>query len=318
MKKISLILIISFFSILYPVKIYSSEFSVGIYPPKIEIQSAPGYNIETPINIQNFTDHEITFQILVKPFTASSNENGEISYSKPSKELFGANPDFLKNVQILDSKDIINELKLSPKQQKKIILKINIPKKEKFSDYYFSIVFMDKSNQANSNKGNNISQAIGGVATNILLSIGTDKNIKAQIEEFSTHFYIENGPVYLKLRVKNLSSHIIKPKGRIYITNMFGQRVGNIELLPVTILKQTIRSFPDISQKKAMPSPHIIWPEKLLFGFYTATVQISFSETVPISSKKVYFFAFPLKIFIGIITALLIVLLIQSRLEKTY
>jgi len=257
-------------------KAHASGLSLGISPPILQITAEPGANIKAPIIIQNLGDESIELDIVFKP------------------------PIFDK-VQILDQNNPIQSLTLSPKQEKKLLLKIDIPKNETDSEYYFSIQFISKPSILNSNL--NYSQILGGVGTNVLLSIGK-QNTKAVLQEFSAPLFLEKGPITFTLKIKNIGSHFITPQGVIVIKNMFGQIVGKIELLPVNILKDSTRSIKPF------------WNESFLLGAYSANLNISLSPQGPIFTKSISFFAIPTQAIIAVLTSLIIVLLIYNRIKK--
>jgi hypothetical protein len=313
-------------SILTP-SAHAAGIKLGIYPPIIQIEALPPAKAQAPLTIINLEEKEVDLKIVYKPFLASGSENGEVDYLS-AKDFFKDDPLLFQRIKILDKGQEITKLILAPKQKRDLTLSVDVPKDETLSDYYFSIIFIstngpdDKSTQSVSS---------GGIASNVLLSVGPKDIAKGNIEEYSVPYFVESGPVPFTLRVKNKGSHFFTPKGEILIKNLFGQTVGRVDLLPVNILAQSIRGVPDSLQspdatgsansKYEIPNskyshPVAFWYEKFLLGPYSANLTIALSENGPLFKKTVYFFAFPIQILLGLIAAILVVVFIRRRIKN--
>src|SRR5262249_54622748 len=127
-------------------------------------------------------------------------------------------------------------------------------------------------------------------------------------------------------KVKNASTHFISPKGVILIKNFFGQTVGRIDIPPTTILAGTDRYLIDSKHAMADLSTHdlarlnntptVIWPEKFLFGFYTATLSLSLSHGNVLYTRTIYFAAFPYTAILIILVLIYLSFLFVKRLRK--
>ena len=294
------VLVILVVLVVFPKRAFGEGLSLGVYPPIIQITAVPPAKIENPITLQNLSDHSVSLNIRLRPFTSSKKENGEVSYLSQN-DFFGENPLFFQHIQIVEDDKPIQNLTLSPKQEKKLILDIEIPASEPLSDYYFSVLFISSTtNESSANQ----SQNIAGIGTNVLISVGPKGETKGFIEEFSTPNISEKGPVSFTLRLKNTGDHFITPKGEIRIKNMFGQTVGQVELKPENILSKTIRA---ISGR---------WPETFILGPYSATLTLYLSDSGPKFERTIHFIGFPLKHIVGFIVAMLILVLIRNRIKK--
>ncbi len=317
-----LLLILTFFY--FPSLTQAASLGLGIYPPVISIQAKPPVHISTPLTIINETNNSITAQISYKLFTAGSNQNGELTFL-PEKNLPYPDQLLFKKVKIYENNNAINTITLDPNQQKKLNLDITLPKNEALGDYYFSIIFASTSTATIDKTSLG---AIGGIGTNVLLSIGPKGKAQGRIQQFSTPQFINSGPVPFILLVNNTGSHIINPQGFITITNMFNQTIGKVTLLPVNILEHSVRAIPDSTNSQEVPVanpflpdiPIAVWPEHFLLGPYTATVQLSLSENGPIIKNTTHFFAFPIIflifIFFVIIISVIIFLRVKSHINR--
>lgn len=298
---------------------------LGIYPPVFQIQTIPPSNIKIPFSIQNFADSSVDLVISLKPFTAASSENGNISFLDDLSSY--PDPSLLERIQVLENDSPIQTLTLAPKQKKNLNLTIDVPKDEVKGEYYISLLFT--STNQNTLKSSS-SQATAGIASNILLSVGPFGDAKGYIEDFSTSPFVAKGPIPFTVRVKNTSDRYITPKGDIVIKNMFGQAIGKVTLLPVNILSNSVRRIPDSAQ--ADPNspafakikdivdknthPVAVWPEKFLLGPYTANLTIALSDSGPLYKKSIIFFAFPTEYLIIIFVIAIIILFIVWRIKQ--
>lgn len=314
--KISFFLLFTICYLLFATPSRAASVNLGVYPPIFQTFTTPPSNISAPIDLYNLADETVEVKIILKPFTAASSENGEVSYLLESPtQSFIAN-----NVKILDENKPVDSLTLSPKEIRKLSLNINVPQDQSRSDYYFSVIFISSTSDQNNS---NISQSSGGIATNVLLSVGPQGPNMGEIKEFSSPFLLENGPVPFTLRIHNSSDHFIAPKGQILITNMFGQAIGKVDLLPVNILSNTTRAIPDSrSFTDSAKNPNLqfnpkiaFWNEKFLLGPYTASLTVSLSDAGPVFKRTIYFVGFPLYAFLAIIIVIFIVFVIRKRIK---
>ncbi|MDO8460852.1 MAG: hypothetical protein Q7S38_00240, partial [bacterium] len=314
--------------VVFPEKASAAELSLGVSPPILQIIADPPASVKAPITIKNLGDEPVMLNIQFKPFTAKESENGEIKYINPS-ESFGENPLIFHFIQIMDNERVVETLTLAPRQEKNLTLHAGILKDELPGDYYFSIVFVRSSEELSEEglalseaEGSSLAQTTGGVAINVLLSIGPDR-AQGTIEEFSAPFFAQKGPVPFTVRVKNTGKNFFTPNGTILIKNMFGQTVGKVDLLPVNILAGTVRSIPDLLQSpdstpsstllaprspaergEVGNSPKALWHESFLLGPYTATLNLALSDKGPLFQKTIHFVGFPAEALAGLVLAL--------------
>ena len=244
--KLKIYLLFAIFYLLYAPSSYATSIKLGVYPPIIQIEALPPAKVESTFTVYNLSGENIDLKISLKPFTASNQENGDVEFIS-NEQFLKDDPFIFQKIKIIDPEvnKNIDYLTLGPKQKKDLTLVVDIPKDQTLSDYYFSMVFTSINNLSSEA---NQSTSIGAIAINVLLSVGSKDIAKGNIEEFSTPSFVESGPVPFTIRVRNKGSHFITPRGEILIKNLFGQTVGRVDLLPVNILAQTIRSIPDFQQ----------------------------------------------------------------------
>jgi hypothetical protein len=224
----------------------------------------------------------------------------------------------------------LGELELLPKEEREVSVDIPLGKNEIPGDYYFSVVFTSRlSNPASAEDNSQASTAQAGVASHILLSVGPKGSSTGKITEFSTPFFQTEGPVPFTLRLTNTSKNAIAPSGNILITNMFGQTIGKVDLLPVDVLSDTTRIIPDRAQitkegvvnedlynKFLSTGPKALWQEKFLLGFYSAQVTLKLSDDGPILRSSTTFLALPIQFFIGLLLGCILVFTIVKRVKE--
>jgi hypothetical protein len=342
MNKYIITIIISIILLYNPTISFASNFDLSVSPQIFQIELTPpaAATATKTITLENSGLDPLPLTIQYKFFKPEGN-NGDITYLPPDIDV-GNDPLILKKIALLDKGEEVTSLTIPPKTKKQFDLAIGVPKDEPPGDYYFSMLFLTEDSTASQSAKSSQSHAIGGIAMNVLLSIGPKSKTTGSIEEFSTPFFQTKGPVNFTVKIKNSSSHFIYPKGQILITNMFGQKIGKIDLLPLNILSNSSRSLPSREQfanlqtledaksgKKTVDKDTLkalthlanmnqaiaIWPEKFLLGPYKATLTIALSEEGPLYVKSIHFVGLPIAIITAFIICIILVAAIRARLN---
>lgn len=277
-------------------------FSLSVFPPVLEINADPPAKVESVLNISNLSENEEALKIIFKSFKLSEKADGTITYLT-GNSIEGPDPLILQKVKIFEGETPIDRLTLLPLQTKELKLKITLEEGAPIGDYYFSVIFV--SGAKPSPEGSQ-AQVPGGIGTNVILSVGKKGETRGEIKEFSVPSFLSAGPLPITLLLRNNSNHYIVPQGKVIIKNVFGTSVGRIDILPQYILSNSQRYLIDANQ--ASPSANlansmaklsgknrvIIWPEKFLFGLYSANLDVKLSDDGPKFTTSTYFFALPL------------------------
>ena len=193
-------------------------------------------------------------------------------------------------------------------------LRINIPRDEPPEDFYFSVVFISQDENEANNKS--FVGARAGIGTNVLLSIGPKDEPYGRIQQFWAPKFVTKGPVGFTLEIANDNNYFVSPAGNLIIKNVFGQTVGNIEFGPTNILANSNRLISNSNETDGQPK--LYWNEKFLLGFYKADLTVALTDKGPLLKDSITFFAFPLELVLGIITAVILVIgLIRRARAKT-
>lgn len=290
--------------LIFPKTANAASVSLGVYPSLTQIEINSPAVLNAPIIIKNYSEETILLDINFKPFTASSYANGEIIFPENSTS-------FLQRISILDGNERIKEITLAPKQQKNLLLEIDLKEEQNIQDHYFSVIFTSKKTEADNNLESNQTFVSIGISSNAILSANKKEKARAIIEEFSTVPFIDSGPVLFKARVKNTGEQVINAKGTIYIKNVFNQTVGKVDLPNTIILAGTDRII-----STGTNFPFIVWNESFLLGPYEASIRLSLWGNGPILVEKAKFFALPAQLFIGLFITLAIIFLIINRVRS--
>lgn len=283
----------------------AAPLSLSISPPIIEIIAEAPADIKALIKLTNEANEPVSLKIKFIPFIPQG-ETGEVEFLNlelPIQNL----------LNVVDEKTLLplTDLTLRPKESKNLSLHLSLPGEFEPADNYFSVVFLSRGPQSESKPLKETieaySEILAGVATNVLLSIRNrnyQDDVRAlKIIEFSSPRFLQNGPVSFQVRLKNEGQHFLKPEGKILITNMFGQKIGQLDLPPGNILANSTRAY-----------PRVIFPETFLLGPYLAELKID-SRGVETTAKTT-FYAFPAKQFFGGMLLVVIVLITTSRIKK--
>ena len=289
--------------------VHAQQVSLGVYPPIIQIDATPPTSIKTTVTVQNLSPDPVDVDILLKPFKAAEDSNGTVSYLQDTNSLGGADPLIKQKIQILDNDHAVSSLSLAPQQQKTLTIHIGLQADEPPSDYYFSIVFMSKNDVPNIGSA---AVSTGGIATNVLLSIGPKTKASGFIKDFTGPLFVDHGPINFSLLLHNDSPFFIVPQGTVVIKNMFGQIIGKLKFLPVNVLAHSDRLIPDDTSGS---QTQLVWPEKAVFGPYSVTLTTALTDQGPLFSKTIYFFAIPVQFIIGLILVILIGVTIFLRIK---
>jgi len=195
-------------------KAHAEGVSLTVNPAILRIEAVAPSDIRAPFTITNQGDEPITLKVGYRLFKPAAEGNGQIEFLEDKDPFPGADKQIFDKVQVIDDNLSIDSVELGPKQKKKLVLRIALPKGEPSSDYYFSLIFLSPAKEPEAigdSEQNSFTSSQAGIAINVLLSIGAKENDKVYIEKFSGPFYVESGPYPFSLQLKNTGSHYVTP-----------------------------------------------------------------------------------------------------------
>ncbi len=296
----------SIFYFLFSIPAKAQTFSLGIYPPLLEVMMMPGKSITQVFRLENSGD-EMILNTQIIPFEPAD-EFGNVSLRGPTSREVGPPKGWFnfENADISLGKPFV----LKSGETKQIILRIRIPQNTREDDYYFTFLF---SSEPSARISGTATQEAGVIGANILLTVSrTGKPVKkGEIIEFqisNVKFQIIDSfdkPEFL-LRVKNTGRAFWKPFGKIKIEGLFRQKWEQ-ELLPENVLAGSIRQI-QVATESSQPA--------FLVGPYRAEVEFSLDEDGESLSTAISFLVLPIKALFGVLTGCVILFIIKSRAVK--
>ena len=302
---------------------YAQQVSLSISPPLLELFIKPGKSIMVAYRLINHGDPTF-LRLKVLPFEAKdslgnirikSEFEGPVRFSLDNSDLKLDQPFFLKT-----------------NSSQQILLRIRIPENITDGDYYYSL--LAETTPPTAGEGIGSARAKATIGSNILVTISNSGNVdvKPEVVLFSTRGGLNFGQdikifdstdkIPIVLVLGNKGKNMIKPEGSINLKGNFGETV-KYEIIPKNILSQSERLV------EATPSASIdcddnrtdaacrVSTSLILSGFfigkYNLSAQINFGENSPNIFGSTIFFAFPFKIMIGTILAIMIIVFIIKR-----
>jgi hypothetical protein len=301
---ISVIITCPLLLITFSHSVTAQSFSLGIYPPLLEVMIMPGKSVSQKYELSN-GENEIALTPKITAFTPSG-EKGNVQLSEDNKDIEAVKKWFsFENTAIEFDKPFT----LSPNEVRSLLLKISIPPNTQEKDYYFTLMF--SSEPQPQTKGSGVYQ-VGVIGTNLLITVSKDgKPLKqGEIAEFK----LSGLPIIdsfdtpeFVIRLKNISKSYWKPFGKITTSGLLGQKWEQ-ELIPDNILGNSIRQI-QVSTSSAN--------SKFLIGPYQARIEFTPDQEEIKVNQAISYFAFPFKGLLGIVIAFIIIRFIGSFYTKT-
>ena len=309
----------------YPMQAKADGSELTISPTVIRIQAKPPADVWTPFTIENNSNQPISLKIGYKTIDPAASGNGTVVFSSTGQNISGEDRNIFEKMQIVDDQDISHDsIDIGPKESQRFRFRIRLPENEPTSDYYFSLIFLQsqsKIGQSNTKSSlgdqKSFSSIQTGIGLNVLLSVGDKEAPQASIDDFSSPWFLNSGPVLFKLSIHNSGIHFINPQGIITIKNIFGQTVGKVSVPSSIILSQTSRAITNASTPIPMAKDRgLLWPENFLLGLYAATLTVTLSNNGPVYTRTVHFIALPIELFIQILIIFLLAYYIFLRVKS--
>ncbi len=279
-------------SVLYS-KLFAQQSPKGftVTPSNVELQVKPGETVTKEITLTNSTDTDTEIKINRRNFTAQG-EEGQVNLTTEESSYSLASWISVAPESVVVKKN----------SQGKFLATVKAPDNAEPGGHFGSVVFTTVPKKDLKQTGAVVSQEIASL---FLVKIAGKVDEDARIESFSTpKWFFEFGPVPFDIRVKNNSTVHIKPAGSITINGTFGQKLtGSVESR--NILPGAVRKIQGTLGNK------------LLIGRYTASVSIVYGtqNNAPLVAQTT-FYAFPVRLGLLVLAALIIIIIMRKRLYK--
>lgn len=268
--------------------------ALEIAPPVVNLTANPGETVKAEIILRDVSDSQLYVTNQINDFTA----DGEDGTPKLLLDSDEASPYSMR-----DWFTIIPELTLEPRTLTRLPITVTVPPTAAPGGYFSVIRFTGTAPQVEGN-GVGLSASLGAL---VFMQVKGDAKEEMSIEEFYTNAsggktsVFQSAPIDFAVRLKNSGNTYEQPSGQITITDMFGKKVGvvNVNLPPRTVLPGSIRKF-DQSLDSAVIG------DKMLFGMYTAEIKMTYGPDQTVITDKVTFWVIPY-VLIGIVLAVLVI-----------
>lgn len=245
---------IAFFSITH------SALAFTIHPAIFELAADPGSRISGMITVLNDEADAQTFYLSAQKFVPMR-ERGEQQYL-PIEDQSGL-PSWIHFAQKV--------LTLKPNEQRDVFFDINIPTKATVGGHYATIFF--STQPLDQKVGGSVASRTGSL---LLLTVKGETRTSGRVTSFTSSQ--SSAGVSFQTQLQNDGNVHLTPKGRIVITNIFGQTIASLSINPdgSRILPDSVRAY--LSMWSA---------EKSLFTFAIGPCKARLVMEAPFSSDAI-------------------------------
>lgn len=283
-----------------------NDFVVG--PTKHELFLDPGQTAKTQLYIMNRMGKPMSFQLKIEDFTGSYDPEQTVVLLGDER-----GPYTLKDY----IKPEITEFILSHGQRIYLPIEITVPEDAEAGGLYGAILV--------STNPPGVSLEAGGgevgsgvtvrtrIASLFFVTVRGEVEQKGALKEFRmegrpNYGFYQQGPFGFEIYFENQGNVHLVPYGKITVTNMMGKEVGEMEIDPYFAMPQSLRAR------------KVVWAtNQLMFGKYTATLNLNRGYNDIIDTMSIDFWVIPLKKVgtgFGIIVLVVLILWwITSRFE---
>jgi hypothetical protein len=269
---------------------------IGISPVSFEITANPGDVIENQLKVYNpSTDTSIGIKMEVGDITPTG-EMGYVIVEPAETETYS----LARWVKCEPE-----EFDLAPKEERVVKFTIFVPENAEPGGHYGTVLAGTKAvSSPGGAAGAAIVQRAGAV---VLLSVPGEMKEELVVKEFSAPSYSEYGPIKFTIKFENKGTVHLKPTGFVTVTNWLGKEVGVGGFPSRNILPGAVRKFETSLDKK--------W---FFAGKYRATLSGSYGISNIPFSVVITFWAFPWKVGLMILVAIILLILIRKRLFAAF
>lgn len=275
---------------------------IQVAPAVIEDKVDPGQIYRFSIKVTNLSENERVFNLLARDISGLDDRGIPIFTEEGASTIYE-----LSSWIVLPQDSII----LKPGQSTAVPFTVQVPLEATPGAHFGGVFFEVRPDQLQSTGA-----AVGSrVGTIINLRISGAITEDMRLREFSTeNFLYDAPPVTFTTRVDNLGNVLIRPQGVIEISDIFGKKVGNVE-----INKSAAAVFPAGSREYAAEWEY----EGFAFGRYQALLSFVYGDEGGRKTvvRTTSFWVLPLKptlIVLGTIlgTVLLLYLAIKMYIKR--
>ena len=270
---------------------------IALTPLVFELTSQKGGTVEDEVRVMNPSYDETITVVMESEDIFPEGEEGRVRLEVPPAERI---PFSLSSWISFEPKTFT----LAPREEKAIKFRIKVPENAEPGGHYAAIIARLQTIGVPGATGVGI---VPRVASLVLLTVPGEIEEKLNVVSFVTEKkYYEKGPVKFIVRLENGGTVHLKPTAKITITDVFGQKAGEVSLETRTILPDSTRKL------------EVTWQKKWLWGGkYIATLSGFYgTDNKPLETKKIVFWAFPWKVSIILLILIVFFALTRRRWSK--
>ncbi len=266
------------------------DFTIG--PGKTEVFLDPGEETIREIKITNRTGRAVDFRITTEDFRGTA--TGETPL-----QLLGTERGPYSLVDYLDPET--QEFTLGHGQRMILPVKISIPEDAEPGGRYGAVLVSAlppplEGEEAEERAKGQV-RVIGRIGSLFFVRVKGDVEEEGSLTGFKTadnsQVYVK-GPIDFELFYENTGSVHLNPYGKIEIKNVFGRKVGEMELDPWFTLPGSLRIR------------KVTFNREWMLGRYTATAQINRGYSDIIDEKEVVFWMIPWQILVPALLSIIL------------
>lgn len=293
MKKENILFIVLIVAgMLFSQAVFAQGTSVGLSPLSFELTGNQGDVIENYLKVGNpDKDNVVTIKMVAEDI-APTGEQGHVIVEPADTQSYSL-ASWVKCEPA--------EFTLQPGVQQTVKFTITVPSNAEPGGHYGTVVAGATAVAGPETTGATIVPRVG---TLILLTVPGEAKENLSIKEFSVgQDYFDQGPVSFTAKFENLGTVHLQPAAVITITDLWGRKIKEIPLTQKNVLPRGVRTF------------EATWNQKwLLGGKYVATLSGTYGrKNIPLTSEVITFWAFPWKVALGILLALIFFILTRKR-----
>lgn len=283
------------FSIVSPVH---AESVITAIPPRLVLSGKPGEIVTAQVKVRNDSKTSQNYTIAVDDFIVLDKQGTPIPVSQTVSNRWS-----LKSW--ISAPDIIP---VDPQATQVVNLRIKVPLTALPGGHYAMITYMPNA-EIKPGEMKKTASIIGQrVGTLIYFTVSGPITERVEVTRFAIPQFSEQGPIDINGTLESLSDVHENPKGSITIFDPLNRKVADLPIEVGNIFPESSRDF------------LVTWKQKWGWGRYRADLNLAYGLTGAVASATVFFWLFPIRLVIyiltGIISILAVIILLSKRNKK--
>lgn len=265
-----------------------------ISPTKVELEMKPGDTATRDVMVANRTGETVTVEFSLEDFEGSQDPAEATVFMGDKDSSYGAR-------HWLEPE--ITSINLQQGELLTFRVKITVPKSAEPGGHY-AVLFASTKNQYPSEEEGSVLNVTQRVGSLFLIRVAGNIEEQGTLNSPEVPTFSEYGPINIGLVFNNQGNVHLKPHGKLYISNMLGQTVAEIDVKEWVVLPQASRRL------------NVPWDSHWLFGRYSVRAEIEYGTDGNKLVASASFWALPWKIILATISSLVIFVILLSWLTR--